>query len=122
MSRQLKTFFVAVALFVLCAGLLLITAYAQGADPFHPRSRMTWLLGLVMALYAAIRLAMIFDRSLNWFQQGKTGRPYLWRFGFLNRSAHPIDQRMAERRARVQAARHREQEGVSPELKETGDE
>ena len=121
MSRRLRFVLIAIALFFICVAILLITAYAQGADPFHPRSRLAWSLGLITAFYAAIRLAMILDQVLKWRQGGASERPRLRGFGFLAKQNHPIDNRMAERRARVEAAQQKAKQGEDPKPKDSGD-
>lgn len=103
--------------FVICVGLVLLTAYNIGADPFHPRSRHIWALSLVAAAYASIRLAMIAGKILD--ARSGQGGPAL--FGLIGKKEHAIDRRMAERRARVEAASKRAKDSDEPD-KETGDE
>ena len=103
--------------FVVCVSLVLLTAYSVGADPFHPRSRHIWALSLVAAAYASIRLAMIAGKIID--ARSGEGGPAL--FGLIGRKEHAIDQRMAERRARVEAAQKRAKD-TEQKTKETGDE
>ncbi|MEO0450408.1 MAG: hypothetical protein AAFZ74_08855 [Pseudomonadota bacterium] len=103
--------------FVVCVSLVLLTAYSVGADPFHPRSRHIWALSLVAAAYASIRLAMIAGKIID--ARSGEGGPAL--FGLIGKKEHAIDQRMAERRARVEAARKRAKD-TEQKTKETGDE
>ncbi len=110
MTRRTRILLYALIAFVILCGLVLMTAYSRGADPFHPRSRHIWLLSLVAAAYAAVRGAMIVDRVLTWNAKGKDGRPGLRGFGFLRGKDHAIDKRMAERRARVEAAKAKQSE------------
>lgn len=92
--------------FVICAGVILATAYSVGADPFHPRSRHIWALSLVAAAYAAIRISMIAGRFLDArSQDGEEGTAMP--FGPFGKKEHAIDRRMAERKARVEAAQNR---------------
>lgn len=107
MSRRLRFVLTALVAFVICTGLVLLMAYGVGADPFHPRSRHIWLLSLLAAAYASVRLAMIAERVLHWTEAGKDGRPRLRGFGFLGKKEHAIDRRMAERKARLEAAEQR---------------
>ena len=119
MSRRLKFVLLAIALFVVCVGLVLLTAYVQGIDPLHPRSRHIWLLALITAFYAAIRLAMILDSVLTWREREPSESAGL--FGLLKKRNHPIDQRMAERRARVEAAQQKADTQTANIVKENGD-
>lgn len=106
MSRRNKILLYGAIAFVICVVLILLTAYSQGVDPLHPRSRHIWLLSLVAAFYASFRGAMIFDRmSRKW--SGSPGSDDPGKPGLLGafRKEHAIDQRMAERKARVAAAK-----------------
>ena len=102
---------------MICVSLVLLTAYSVGADPFHPRSRHIWALSLVAAAYASIRLAMIAGKVID--ARNGDGGPAL--FGLIGKKEHAIDQRMAERRARVEAAQKRAKD-TDQISKETGDE
>ncbi len=108
MSSRLRFILMAAAAFVICSGLILLTAYSVGADPFHPRSRHIWALSLVAALYASIRLAMIAGRFLD--AQGEEGSGKAMPFGLFGKKDHVIDRRMADRRTRVEAAQKRAKE------------
>jgi hypothetical protein len=89
--------------FVICVTLVLITAYSVGADPFHPRSRHIWALSLVAAAYASVRLAMIAGKIID----ARNGEDEPVAFGFFGRKEHAIDRRLAERQARLEAAKKR---------------
>lgn len=89
--------------FIICVCLVLLTAYSVGADPFHPRSRHIWVLSLVAAAYASVRLAMIAGKIID-ARNGEGGPLPLGLFG---KKEHGIDRRMAARRARVEAAQKR---------------
>ena len=102
--------------FVICVIVVLLTAYSVGADPFHPRSRHIWALSLVAAAYASIRVAMIAGKindARN--EEGDAGA-----FGIFGKKAHTIDRRLAERKARVEAAQKRAKD-TDETNKETGD-
>lgn len=85
---------------------MLLAAFNFGADPFHERSRHIWAMTLIAAAYVAFRIAMIVDRYLEKkeFQEGTSFMTGLPIFG---RKEHAIDRRLAERRARVEAAEKR---------------
>ncbi len=82
-----------------------MTAYSVGADPLHPRSRHIWALSLIAAAYASIRMSMIVGKILDAREnQDSTGALGLGLFG---KKEHAIDRRLAERRARVEAAKQK---------------
>ena len=103
--------------FVICVSLVLLTAYSVGADPFHPRSRHIWLLSLVAAGYASIRLAMIAGKMID----ARSGEGDSAALGIFGKKEHDIDRRLAERKARVEAAKKRAKD-TDETNKETGDE
>lgn len=108
MSKRTRFWLMSLAAFVICSGLVLLTAYSVGADPFHPRSRHIWALSLVAAAYASIRLSMIAGKFLDArdgdeSMDGAGG-------GLFGKKEHAIDRRLAERRARVEAAQKRANE------------
>lgn len=103
MTRRTRTALYGLGAFVICCVLILGTAYSQGADPLHPRSRHIWLLSLFAAAYASFRGALIVERMLHWRGAGKAGRPKLRGMGIL-KSDHAVNRRMAARRARVAEA------------------
>ena len=94
------------SIFVVCVGVILLAAYNFGADPFHERSRHIWAATLIAAAYVAFRIAMIVDRywENKEFQEGTSQFTGLPIFG---RKEHAIDRRLAERQARVEAAKKR---------------
>ena len=109
MSRNTRFWVMSAGAFVICASLIVLTAYSVGADPFHPRSRHIWALSLVAAAYASIRISMIAGRFLDArTQDGEDGGPLP--FGPFGKKEHAIDRRMAERKARVEAAQNRAKE------------
>ncbi|MEP1142878.1 MAG: hypothetical protein ABJH52_04100 [Henriciella sp.] len=103
--------------FLVCVGLVFLTAYSVGADPLHPRSRNIWALSLIAALYASVRLAMIAGKIID--AQSGEGDPVL--FGLFGKKDHAIDKRLAARKARVEAAQKRANE-TNEVNKDTGDE
>lgn len=103
--------------FVICVSLVLLTAYSVGADPFHPRSRHIWALSLVAAAYASIRLAMIAGKIMD----ARNGEGESVALGIFGKKEHAIDRRLAERKARVEAAQKRAKD-TDETNKETGDE
>ncbi len=104
MTKRTRFILITLTAFVICTGLIFLTAYGIGADPLHPRSRHIWLLSLVAALYASVRLAMIAEKLMHWQAGDEDGKPRLAGFGFLKKKEHAIDRRMAARRERVEAA------------------
>ncbi len=105
MKRRKRTLFIAVGAFVFCSALVLSTAYSQGADPLHPRSRHIWGLSLLAAAYVSYRGAIIFEKLLSAPEPGKPQGA--GRLNILAKKDHAIDRRMAARRARVAAAKER---------------
>ncbi len=110
MTRRTKVFFYGLAAFALLSLLIVTTAYMQGADPFHPRSRHIWALSLIAAAYAGFRGAIIIDRMMKWNAGGSDARPKLRGFGMLGGKTHAIDKRMAARKARVEAAQKKQKD------------
>lgn len=90
--------------FVICVTVVLLTAYSVGADPLHPRSRHIWALSLVAAAYASIRLAMIAGKILD----ARSGEGDSAGLGIFGKKDHAIDRRLAERKARVEAAQKKQ--------------
>ncbi len=120
MTDRLRFWIIALIAFVTSCGLVLVTAYSVGADPFHPRSRHIWALSLVAAAYASVRIAMVVNRFIQ-AHQSEEGASPLSGLPFFGKKEHAIDRRMAERRARVEAAQKRNNETTN--LKEdAGDE
>ena len=103
--------------FAVCVALILISAYSIGADPFHPRSRHIWALSLVAAAYASIRLAMIAGKMID----ARQGEGVSDSRGLFGKKEHAIDRRLAERRARLEAAKKRVK-ATDETNKEAGDE
>ena len=95
--------------FLICSGLILLTAYSVGADPFHPRSRHIWALSLVAAAYASVRASMIIGKFLDAREDADIDSPWAG-IPLFGKKEHAIDRRLAERRARVEAAKKRQQE------------
>ncbi|MDJ0920712.1 MAG: hypothetical protein QNI84_06260 [Henriciella sp.] len=106
MTRRTRIILLSLGGFAICCALILGTAYSQGADPFHPRSRHIWGASLLAAAYASFRGAMMLDRMLHWNKHGKAARPKLRGMGVL-KSDHAINRRMAARRERVAAAQEK---------------
>ncbi|MEL6662701.1 MAG: hypothetical protein AAFR33_06835 [Pseudomonadota bacterium] len=104
-----------IALFVVVtavAGSLIYgVARTQGLDLFDPQFRMIGLLGLVTTLYAGLRISMFLNKVV-FPERGEDGEPQLKKrsaFERWGRSA-ALDARMDARRARVEAARARQQD------------
>lgn len=92
--------------FVICIGLILITAYGNGVDPFAPETRHIWLISIVAALYASFRGVHIYTKIRRSSQRAQDGSS---RGGImLLKREHDIDKRMAARRQRVAAAKARQ--------------
>ena len=62
MTRKTRTIVYSVGAFIALTVLILLTAWQQGVNPFHPRTRHIWALSLVAALYAAIRGSVYVER------------------------------------------------------------
>ena len=106
MSSRARFWMITLVTFIISCGLVLLTAYSVGADPFHPRSRHIWALSLIAAAYASIRIAMVLSRFLN-ARENDVITSFLSGVPVLGAKEHAIDRRMAERRARVEAAQKR---------------
>lgn len=107
MSSRARFWIITLAMFVISCGVILLTAHSVGADPLHPRSRHIWALSLIAAAYASIRVSMILGRFLDAREEGGSGLSGL---PLIGKKEHTIDRRMAERRARVEAAQKRSKE------------
>ena len=115
MTRRKKTLMYGAIAFAVCVVLILTTAYSQGADPFHPRTRHIWALSLFAALYASFRGARIVEQLMRKLSNGGQGR-----YG-LFKSEHAIDKRMAARKARVEAAQQRQDDETETEIDDERD-
>jgi len=120
MDKRARFWALSLVAFVICSGLILLTAYSVGADPFHPRSRHIWALSLVAAGYASVRLAMIIGRFLD-ARELDEGTSQFSTLGLFGKKDHAIDRRLSERRARLDAAQKRANETKTVN-KDTGDE
>lgn len=107
MSARARFWVIAVAAFFVCSAVILLTAYSVGADPLHPRSRHIWALSLVAAAYAAIRASMIIGKFLDARGDADLDSPWAG-LPLFGKKDHAIDRRLAERRARLEAARNKE--------------
>nr|WP_070959547.1 hypothetical protein [Hyphomonas sp. Mor2] len=120
MNSRARFWMMTLAVFVISCAIILLTAYSVGADPLHPRSRHIWALSLIAAAYASIRVAMIIGRFLDAREEGDavstgSGLP------FFGKKEHAIDRRLAERRARVEAAQKKTEDNIDSK-KDAGDE
>ena len=102
MSRRRRTILYGAISFIVCAALILATAYGSGADPLHERSRHIWALSLVAAAYVSFRGALIIERMGN---SGDDSQPKRGWSAIFKSSEHDIDRRMNARRERVAAAK-----------------
>ncbi|MGB3624619.1 MAG: hypothetical protein WA989_02255 [Henriciella sp.] len=105
MSRRTRTFIYAAAAFAVMLVMILLMAWQQGIDPFHPRTRMYWLAAVLAAVYLSLRGAVFIERLQyrRSQRQERTDTP--------SRLSRNIDDRMAARKARVEAARQKERSG-----------
>ena len=120
MSSRSRFWMISLVMFVISCIVVLLTAYSVGADPLHPRSRHIWALSLIAAAYASIRIAMILNRFLDAREENEAGAA-LSGIPFFGKKDHQIDRRMAERRARVEAAQKRSKE-TNTSKEDEGDE
>lgn len=102
MSRRTRTFVYAAAAFAVMLVMILLMAWQQGIDPFHPRTRMYWLAAVLAAVYLSLRGAVFVER----LQYRRSQRQE--RVDTPSRLSKNIDDRMAARKARVEAARQKE--------------
>lgn len=114
MSRRQKFWMYGGIAFVICVILVLLTAYGQGADPLHPRTRHIWLASLAAAAYVSFRGALIIEKFTD-KDVDRTGNSYFWKFftGWMTSGTgrrHAIDERMEARRQRVAAAKEKQAE------------
>ena len=104
MSETRKTILYVLGGFVVCVVLMLIMAYSLGADPFEPSRRHIWALGLFAALYVSFRIVTTVRKLTRSTKFDGIDIP------FMSKKERPIDTRMAERRARVAAAKAKQEE------------
>ena len=120
MSSRARFWVITLVAFVISCGLVLLTAYNIGADPFHPRSRHIWALSLIAAAYASIRIAMVVNRFIE-ARESEDGGSFLSGLPLIGKKDHAIDRRMDERRARVEAAQTRDKDKTDTK-EDAGDE
>ncbi|MEL7109833.1 MAG: hypothetical protein AAGL99_11240 [Pseudomonadota bacterium] len=113
MSKRTRFWIMSLVAFVICCGIVVITAYSVGADPFHPRSRHIWALSLVAAAYASIRMSMIAGKILD--ARAGEGDGTGLAAGLFGKKDHAIDRRLAERRARLEAAQKKQETDAQDE-------
>lgn len=104
MSETRKTILYVLGGFVVCVVLMLIMAYSLGADPFEPSRRHIWALGLLAALYVSFRVVTTVKKLTRSTKFDGIDVP------FFGKKEHEIDKRMAERKARVAAAKAKQEE------------
>jgi len=103
MTRRQKFWMYGGIAFVICSVLILATAYGQGADPLHPRTRHIWALSLVAAAYVSFRGSLLIEKLTD-AESSETRKPSMFSQVVTGRR-HAIDERMDARRQRVAAAR-----------------
>jgi len=104
MSRKKRTFIYAASAFAIMLFMIVLMAWQQGVDPFHPRTRMYWLAAVVTALYLSLRGAIFVERLQ--YRRGQRQD----RADTPSRLSKNIDDRMAARKARVEAARQKQEQ------------
>ena len=104
MSRKTRTFLYAASAFVVMILLVFLMAWQQGINPLHPRTRMYWLAAAVAALYISIRGAVFIER-IQYRRERKQAEE-----APPSRLSNNIKDRMAARKARVEAARKKAEE------------
>lgn len=104
MSRKTRTFLYAGIAFAFMIVLVFLMAWQQGINPLHPRTRMYWLAAVVAALYISLRGAVFVER-LQYRRERKAEEE-----APPSRLSANIKDRMAARRARVEAARKKAEE------------
>lgn len=112
MSRRQKFWMYGAIAFVVCTILILATAYGQGADPLHPRTRHIWALSLVAAAYVSFRGSLLVekltDQDLDATHNGSVSSVVTGWLKSRTGRQHAIDERMEARRQRVAAAKAKE--------------
>ncbi|WP_084396793.1 hypothetical protein [Henriciella aquimarina] len=98
MSRKTKTALYATGAFLVLLLMIFLMAWQQGVNPLHPRTRMYWLLAVVVALYVSIR-GSIFVERIQYRRSQKAAEEEA-----PSRLSANIKDRMAARKARVAAA------------------
>lgn len=99
--------------FVTACVIILLTAYSQGADPLHPRTRHIWLVSLVAAAYFSWRVVPIIMKLMGSAENKSPSAADNLFFG----KTHAIDKRMADRKARLAAAK--EKQGLDEDSPDT---
>lgn len=98
MSRKTRTALYAVLAFAAMLLLILSMAWYNGVNPFHPRTRMYWLAAVLAALYVSLR-GSIFVERIQYRRERKAEEQTP-----PSRLSANIKDRMAARKARVEAA------------------
>lgn len=98
MSRKTRTALYAVLAFAAMLLLILSMAWYNGVNPFHPRTRMYWLAAVLAALYVSLR-GSIFVERIQYRRERKAEEQ-----ATPSRLSANIKDRMAARKARVEAA------------------
>ncbi|MEE2878357.1 MAG: hypothetical protein VX593_05070 [Pseudomonadota bacterium] len=99
MSRRTRTLLYAGCAFAAMVLMIFLMAWQQGINPLHPRTRNYWLAAILAAVYISIRGAVFVER-LQYRRERKAEEEMP-----PSRLSANINDRMAARRARVEAAR-----------------
>ena len=104
MSRRARTALYAVSAFIVLVVMIFLMAWQQEINPLHPRTRMYWLAAVLAAMYISIRGAVFVERIQyrRTRKQAENAPP--------SRLSNNIKDRMAARKARVEAARKKAEE------------
>lgn len=101
MSRRARTALYAICALAVMLVLIWLMAWQQNVDPFHPRTRNYWFAAVLAAIYLSLRGAIFVER----LQYRRNNRQE--RGDTPSRLSKNIDDRMAARKARVEAARQK---------------
>lgn len=99
MNETGKTALYVFGTFIVCAVIMIATAYSVGADPLDPGRRHIWALSLFAALYVSFRIVTVVRKLMRTTNLKDVDIP------LVSTKEHDIDKRMAARKARVDAAK-----------------
>ncbi|MEM9738588.1 MAG: hypothetical protein AAF829_01875 [Pseudomonadota bacterium] len=97
----------------IAGALVYSVAFSQGLDLLNPQFRMIGLLGLVTTLYAGIRISLFLNKVV-FAEKDTDGQSSVKKRSAFERwgRSSSLDARMDARRARVEAARAKQQSDI----------